>query len=50
MRYWCKDFLEVDALVLYKASGHEARLVLDNGAELVPFDLVHSLQADRTAS
>ena len=34
--------------MLYKASSHEARLVLDNGAELVPLDLVHSLQADRT--
>ena len=49
-RYWCKDLLEIDALALDKASGDEARLVLDNGAELVPFDFVYPLQADRTAS
>ena len=42
-RYRCKDFLEVDALALDKASGDEACLVLDNGAALVPLDLVHSL-------
>ena len=48
--YWCKDLLEVYALALNKASSDEARLVLDNGTELVPFDLVHPLQADRTAS
>ena len=45
-----KDFLEVDALVLDKTSSDEARLVLDNGVALVPLDLVHPLQADRTAS
>ena len=50
VRYWRKDFLEVDALELDKASGDEARLVLDNGAALVPLDLVHPLEADRTAS
>ena len=49
-RYWRKDFLEVDALTLNKALGDEARLVLDNGTELVPLDLVHPLQADRMAS
>ena len=49
-RYWRKDFLKVDALVLNKASGDETRLVLDNGAELVLLDLVHPLQADRTTS
>ena len=43
MRYRLKDFLEVDALALYKASGHEARLVLDNGVVLVPLDFVHPL-------
>ena len=50
MRYWRKDLFEVYALTLNKASGDEACLVLDNGAELVPFDLVHPLQVDRTAS
>ena len=49
-RYRHKDFFEVDAITLDKASGDEARLVLDNGTVLVPFDIVHSLQADRTAS
>ena len=33
-----------------KASGDESRLVLDNGAVLVPLDLIHPLQADRTTS
>ena len=42
-RYRRKDFLEVDALALDKALGVEAHLVLDNGAALVPFDLVHPL-------
>ena len=42
-RCWRKDFLEVDALALNKASGDEARLVLDNGTELVPLDLCTSL-------
>ena len=41
--YRCKDFLEVDALALDKASGDEAHLVLDNGAMLVLLDLVHPL-------
>ena len=50
MRYRYKDFFEVNALALNKASGDKTRLVLDNGAELVPFDLVHPLQADQTAS
>ena len=50
VRYRRKDFLEVDALALDKALGDEARLVLENGAALVPLDLVHPLQADRTAS
>ena len=45
-----KDFLEVDALTLDKASGDEALLVLDDGVELIPFDFVHPLQADQTAS
>ena len=49
-RYRRKDFLEVDTLTLDKASGDELRLVLDNGVVLVPLDLVHSLQADWTAS
>ena len=48
--YWRKDLLEVNALTLNKASGDEGHLVLDNGAELVLLDLVHSLQADRTPS
>ena len=43
VRYWRKDFLKVYALALNKASGDEARLVLDNGAELVPLDFVHPL-------
>ena len=42
-RYRHKDFLEVDALALDNASGNEARLMLDNGAALVPLDLVHPL-------
>ena len=42
-RYRRKDFLEVDALVLDKASGDEMCLVLDNGAMLIPLDLVCSL-------
>ena len=42
-RYRCKDFLEVDALVLDKASGDETCLVLDNGALVVPLDLVYPL-------
>ena len=42
-RYWRKDPLEVYALALNKASGDETHLVLDNGAELVPLDLVHPL-------
>ena len=42
--------LEVDALALDKASGDEARLVLDNGTTLVPLDLIHPLQADQTTS
>ena len=41
--YRRKDFLEVDALVLDKASGDESRLVLDNGAALASLDLVHPL-------
>ena len=49
-RYRRKDFLEVDALTLDKTSGDEARLVLDNGAVMIPLDLVHTLQADRTTS
>ena len=49
-RYWRKDLLEIYVLALNKASGDEARLVLDNGAELVPLDFVHPLQADRMAS
>ena len=49
-RYWRKDLLEVYALALNKDSGDETRLMLDNGAELVPFDFVHPLQANRTAS
>ena len=49
-RYRRKDFIEVDALTLDKASGDEARLVFDNGAELILLDLVHLLQADRTVS
>ena len=36
--------------MLDKALGDEARLVLDNGAELVLLDLVHPLQADWTTS
>ena len=48
--YRRKDFLEVYALALDKASGDEVRLVLDNGTALVPLDLVHPLQADRTTS
>ena len=50
VRYRRKDFFEVDALVLDKAFSNEARLVLDNGAELIPLDLVHPLQDDRTTS
>ena len=42
-RYWRKDLLEVYALALNKASGDEAHLVLDNGAELIQLDLVHPL-------
>ena len=42
-RYWRKDFLEVDALTLNKASGHKARLMLDNGNELILLDLIHPL-------
>ena len=42
-RYWLKDFLEVDALALNKASSDEARLVFDNGIVFVPLDLVHPL-------
>ena len=42
-RYWHKDLLEVYALALNKASGDEARLVLDNSVMLVPLDLVHPL-------
>ena len=38
-RYRRKDFLEVDALALNKASGDETHLVLDNGAELVRLSL-----------
>ena len=49
-RYRRKDFLEVDALALNKALGDEAHLVLDNSTKLIPLDLVHPLQADRTAS
>ena len=49
-RYWCKDFLKVDALALDKASGDESCLVLDNGIVLIPLDLVYPLQADQTAS
>ena len=49
-RYRRKDFLEVDALTLDKASGDKARLVLDNGDALASLDLVHPLQADRTTS
>ena len=49
-RYRRKDFLEVDALALDKASVDMTRLVLDNGAALVPLDLVHPFQTDRTAS
>ena len=49
-RYRRKDFLEVDALALDKASSDEACLVLDNGVVLVPLDLLHPLQADRTTS
>ena len=45
-----KTSSKVYALTLNKASGDEARLVLDNGAALVPLDLVHPLQADRTTS
>ena len=41
--YRRKDFLEVDALALYKASGHEARLMLENSALLVPLDFVQPL-------
>ena len=48
-RYRRKDFLKVNALALDKASGDEARLVLENSAALVPLDLVHPLQADRTS-
>ena len=48
--YRRKDFFEVDALALDKASSDKARLVLDNSTALVPFDLVHPLQADRTTS
>ena len=48
--YRCKDFLGVDALTLDKASGDEARLVLDNGTMLAPLNLVHLFQADRTIS
>ena len=48
--YRHKDFLEVDALELDKVLGDEARLVHDNGAVLIPLDLVHSLQPDRTTS
>ena len=48
--YRRKDLLEVYALVLKKASGDEACLVLDNGAELIPLDLVYPLQAGQTAS
>ena len=50
VRYWRKDFLEVNALTLNKASGDEGHLVLDNGAELVLLDLIHPLQTDWTAS
>ena len=50
VHYRRKDFLEVDALALDKASGDKARLVLDNGVVLVPLDLLYPLQADRTAS
>ena len=49
-RYRRKDFLEVDALALDKASGDEACLMLDNASALIPLDLVHPLQADRTSS
>ena len=49
-RYRCKDILKVDILTLDKASSDEACLVLDNGAALIPLDLVHPLQADRTTS
>ena len=49
-RYQRKDFLEVEALALDKASGDEACLVLNNGAALVLLGLVHPLQADRTTS
>ena len=36
--------------MLDKVSGDEVCLVLDNGTVLVPLDLVHPLEADRTAS
>ena len=42
-RYRRKDFLEVDALMLDKASGDEAHLVIDSGAALIPLNLVHPL-------
>jgi len=48
--YRRKDFLQVDALALDKPSFDEARLVLDSGAALVLFDLIHPLQASRTTS
>ena len=50
MRYRYKDFFEVNALALNKASSDEACLLLDNGVALIPLDLVHLLQADRTTS
>ena len=48
--YRRKDFLEVNALMLDKASSDEVHLVLDNGTVLIPLDLLHPLQADRTTS
>ena len=36
--------------MLNKASGDEARLVLDDGTVLIPLDLVHPLQTDQTTS
>ena len=42
-RYRHRDFLKVDALMLEKASGDEACLVLDNGTMLILLDPIHPL-------
>src|SRR6185312_3054401 len=45
-----EGIVEVDSLLLHETSCHQASLVLDDGASLIPLQLEHPLKGDRAVT